>query len=276
MLDGIAAPISLLDLCAAQGHYHLALSHLILSSEKYRAFYLKMSQRGDLVGVDNSIVELGHAASVPKVVQAAELVGAHEFVLPDELHDGARTYELVQQGLDKLDGMGWMGKIKTIAVPHGKTATEWFRTYLALIDTDGVDVIGISMFDHELFQGGRPSLVKALNDLRLVSPTHQYHMLGCWEDIREPYLLSKYPWVRSMDTGMPVRLGIKGLLNPGVSYDDGGFGGDDWNQPMPTYEHRKEDFFAPHKMTVAIQWNIDLYLRGCGQLMDTKRSSWRS
>jgi len=85
MLCGIAAPVCLLDEYAGQGTYHLALAHLILESPAYREFYLRMSRRGDHVGVDNGVVETGSPLPFTEVLEAARAVEATEVVLPDVL-----------------------------------------------------------------------------------------------------------------------------------------------------------------------------------------------
>ena len=268
MLAGIACPISLLEECAAQGHYHMALSHLILESEEYRVFYLRMSERGDFVSVDNGVVEEGEALPLQKVLEAAHMVRAKEVVLPDILYDSPGTYRATADALDYLREHGCLGDFKWMAVPHGKTFKEWLDCYLSLLRKERITTIGISMFDHDLLPGGRPQILAVLEDLMLIDPMKEYHMLGCWKDLREVWFLAhttvegprgygccqvSRPWIRSIDTGIPVRLGLVGYRHPYL-VDPGA---------LPTFEHRKEAFFAEHKMNDDIQYNIDLYKRWC-------------
>lgn len=268
MLAGIACPISLLEECAAQGTYHMALSHLILESEEYRDFYLRMSERGDFVSVDNGVVEEGEALPIQKVLEAAHAVRAKEVVLPDVLYDGAASYRAIWHALDYLKTYRCIRDFQWMAVPHGKTFREWLDCYLTLLRTEEIGTIGISMFDHDLLPGGRPQILTVLENLNLLDGTKEYHMLGCWIDLREVWFLAHTsvggprgygwcsvtrPWVRSMDTGIPVRLGLVGyrhpyLVDPALS---------------PTFVHRKEDFYAEHEMNEHVQYNIDLYKQFC-------------
>ena len=268
MLAGIACPISLLEACAAQGHYHMALSHLILESEEYRDFYRRMSKRGDFVSVDNGVVEEGEALPLQKVLEAAHMVRAQEVVLPDILYDSPGTYRVTADALDYLREHGCLGDFKWMAVPHGKTFREWLDCYLSLLRKEGITTIGISMFDHDLLPDGRPQLLDALETLDLVDPSKDYHCLGCWNDLREMWFLAhlcaesptfygprpiRRTWIRSADTGIPVRLGLVGYQHPTL---------DDSAPPIP-FTHRREDFFAKHEMNDSIQYNIDLYKTWC-------------
>ena len=268
MLAGIACPISLLEECAAQGHYHMALSHLILKSEVYRSFYLRMSQRGDFVSVDNGVVEKGKALPLVSVLEAAHMVRAQEVVLPDVLYDGPKTLYVVSEAWEYLTMHGCIQDFRWLAVPHGRTFREWLECYLQLLMIDAVDTIGVSMFDHDLLPGGRPQILSVLEELQLVDSTKDYHMLGCWKDLRETWFLAhryrvpttpygespgKRTWIRSMDTGVPVRVG---LMN-GQYYPL-----DEPQMPLPV-THRGDDFFAAVVMNDAIQHNIDLYKTWC-------------
>lgn len=267
MLGGIAAPISLLGTYAAQGNYHLALAPLILKSKVYRDFYLAESERGVLIGVDNGVVEQGESLSLESVIEAARAVNARELVLSDMLGDGVASYEATREGLVHYNELGRPGGFELMAVPHGSSTREWFECYLAILRLP-VDVVGISMFDSDLFEGGRVELLGMLEDLELINFSMAYHMLGCWADLREAYGLAtrcrshaySYSWyveprsyVRSMDTGLPVRWGLQGLRSPTLQ---------DPTAP-PKAAHRRTDFFAPVEPSADIQWNVDLYKALC-------------
>lgn len=268
MLAGIAAPVSLLKECAGQGTYHLALSHMILTSDEYRAFYRAEVEEGVMVGVDNGIVECGQSLPLQRVIDAAGMIDATEFVLPDVLGDGEASWSATIIGLQLYEEMGRPGDFGLMAVPHGRDMRDWMACYLRILDLEAVRVIGISMFDHDLHPGGRVGLLDALEDLKLIDVTRSYHMLGCWRDLREAYGLAtrcrshEYSqgwyvetrdYVRSMDTGLPVRWGLQDLRCPALRCP----------QKPPVAEHRKDDFHAPATMNGAIQHNIDLYKRCC-------------
>jgi len=278
MLAGVAAPISLLESCATQGNYHLALSHLILDNEEYREFYQQQSWQGVLVGVDNGVVEQGKSLPVSMVAIAAGMVDAKEFILPDVLGDGQASYEATVKGLDAYQHLMIVSpNFKLIAVPHGSNVADWMMCYLRLLQVPEVNIIGVSMFDSDLFQGGRVGLLDSLEDMGFIDPNRQYHMLGCWRDLREAYGLStrcqchEYSqgwyvqprtYVRSMDTGLPVRWGIQGTYSPRLTEP----------VPPPVAGHRHADFLTPVQMNPVIQWNIDQYKDFCvGRIGHTLR-----
>ena len=67
--------------------YHLALTHLVLKYSEYAEFYKKKREQGDFVILDNSLIELGKAASLHKVLEAAKIINPSEIVLPDVFND---------------------------------------------------------------------------------------------------------------------------------------------------------------------------------------------
>lgn len=178
MLCGIASPISLLNQCAAQGNYHLALSHLIISSPEYCEFYRRQSELGVLVSVDNGLVEQGKSIAIEDVVKATMMVESNEFVLPDVLGDGKESYQATIQGLDEYQHLMLVSSDhQFIGVPHGSSVADWMECYLKLLQVREIRTIGISMFDSELFLGGRVGLLDYLEDMHLIDPGRAYHML---------------------------------------------------------------------------------------------------
>lgn len=253
MRAGIAAPISLLEECAARGHYHVALAHLVLKSETYRDFYLRMSKRGDYVIVDNGVVETGEAMSVDEVVEAAEAVDAAEIILPDVIGEGARTAMEVSKALRHLNGSNRFG---LMAVCQGKTVVDFLATYIFFSGLNQLRCLGLTMFlDMTLgHAGGRVALMKGLLDQwNIRSKIHDHHLLGCWSDLRE-FRLLRLSWIRSMDTGVPVRLGLKGIKHPDLGA-----------QAAPSFGHRDFDFEADFEMNPAVDYNISLCMRLCGE-----------
>lgn len=272
MLCGIASPVSLLRECAARGTYHLALSHLILESEEYRDFYREESERGIIVGVDNGLVEQGESLPLSSVLEAAKAVEAKEIVLPDVLGDADASLGATLDGLVEYQSRDEALPYRLMAVPHGDTAADWLTSYVELLQIQEISVIGISMFDSDLFPGGRVGLLDSLEDWGLIDPTKRYHMLGCWKDIREAYGLAfrsishahSYGWypaprkyVRSMDTGLPVRWGLQGLVCPKLTSP----------KRPPEATHRHDDFNAPVEMNDSVRMNVRLYQSCCAGLV---------
>lgn len=275
MKAGVAAPVALLEEYASRGDYHLALSHMIRTSDEYREFYTEEAKT-KRVGVDNGVVEQGESLPLWEVLEAAHTIGAHEIVLPDVLGDAKASAQATYEALEWMARQGCLGDLDLMGVPHGATWTEWLECYLFLLTIPEITIIGISMFDSELLEpqgvySGRPLMLNLLDSAELIDCKRQYHMLGCWKDLREAYALSVFPffthegvygsaiprmrpYVRSMDTGMPVRLGQQGIYHPVLASTEA---------PAAEFVHRKEDFLAPHEPTKASAWNVDRYIKYC-------------
>lgn len=216
MKAAIISPIAMLSNYSALSHFHLALAHLVLDDPVYRRFYEEMSARSDYIIVDNSVTELGEARNIALVVEAARLVGAHELVLPDVFGDATATVFSTLRALQHLDRKyphhGW----KLCAVPHGKTPEEWIQCYTTLCKLDDVVVIGIpKVVETYGMEGGREAMLAAMQTLGLVRKNKEYHLLGVWSDPLEVLRIAqRFPWVRSVDSCIPVLAGLHGVPFP--------------------------------------------------------------
>lgn len=148
--------------------------------------------------LDNSLIELGGAVDLKRVVKAAENIEADEIILPDVFQDGPATIKAVQSAIDELNKMylnrSWPFKLQAVA--QGKDEKEWYECYMALIKNPDVDVIGVPKVLAKMHPEGRPHFVNELCNLR----AKPHHLLGMWYSMSE-LLEYKYPEnIRSCDT----------------------------------------------------------------------------
>ena len=181
---------------------NMFLTHLVFKDKAYRD--MAENHKGYKI-LDNSLIELNGALSMKDVLDAAELIGADEVVLPDVFMDGEATIESTTKALEEYSEE--LKQYKTMAVVHGKTVDEWLRTFLYFSEREDIDVLGIPKVMHRQFtenwKPGRPSLLGKVINLT----DKEIHLLGLWNDFNELYYYGDdLEKIRSMDTSLPSLL----------------------------------------------------------------------
>ena len=175
---------------------HMFLTHLVESNPTYRKAALEAPGYKIL---DNSLIELGGAVDLDRVLKAAKLIHADEIILPDVFQKGPETLEVVAQSIEYLKNAYPYGcPYKVMAVAQGRDEKEWYECYQELLHMPGVDVVGIPKILAKMHPCGRPHFVTELCDLR----AKPHHLLGLWYSFAE---FSAYPQdvlnkIRSCDT----------------------------------------------------------------------------
>ena len=175
---------------------HMFLTHLVESNSTYRKAAIEAPGYKIL---DNSLIELGGAVDLRRVLEAAEVIHADEIILPDVFQKGPETLEAVSEAIRYLKYSYPKGvPFKVMAVAQGREEKEWYECYQELLDMPGVDVVGIPKILAKMHPCGRPHFVKELCDLR----AKPHHLLGLWYSFSE---FSAYPQevldkIRSCDT----------------------------------------------------------------------------
>lgn len=211
MKIAVICPIPLLRKYAIVSDYHMALTHLVLESEEYANFYAQRRLRGDYVILDNSLIEMGSAMDMEKVLEAAQRIKPNEVVLPDVFKEGKATLEAIDRCLMSYGKE--LAKYKTMAVAQGHNYGQWLECHNELITYDEINVIGIPKVTSTFKDvGGRYGLCANLGMNQLNSPDKAYHLLGVWDNpFPEIYGISAYSWVRGVDTVLPVLMGTLGV-----------------------------------------------------------------
>lgn len=198
---------------------HMFLTHLV---EKY-PFYAKLAKevKGYKI-LDNSLIELGGAVDLQRVLDAAEQIGADEIILPDVFQKGPETIEAVNKALSELNDRYTNRKwpYKLMAVAQGRNEKEWLRCYNMLMDNPDIDVIGIPKVLAKMHPQGRPHFVNSFCVLK----SKPHHLLGLWYSFSELSLYHNYEEIRSCDTVLTgymakYNLPIMGVRPDGYTVD---------------------------------------------------------
>ena len=179
----------------------MLLTHLV---EKYPSYVEEANKHPYHYKIlDNSLIELGGALSMERLVKAAEKVKANEIILPDVFRDGEATYNAAVDAIDWLYKHDLMGKYKLMVVCHGTTEEEFKKCFDRLNELEEVDVIGIPKVMSSL-----PWVKnRSRNSLKhiFMNTNKEIHFLGSWYNLEEVLTLDKDVWnkVRSVDTCLP-------------------------------------------------------------------------
>lgn len=172
----------------------MLLTHLVERYPKYEKWAAGCS---DYKILDNSLIELGGAVELERVLYAARKVYADEIILPDVFLQGPETVRAVKNSLETLARMDALNKFKLMAVCQGRNEKEFRETFETLVAMPEIDVIGIPKVCAKLHPAGRPYFES------LWTYEHkEIHLLGLWYSWEE---LSRYrdaDRIRSMDTCM--------------------------------------------------------------------------
>jgi len=188
---------------------HLLLAHILQQNDEY---FKKYKEVDGYKIVDNGAFE-GKLMKFRDVVRLAEAVGAHEVQLPDYLFDFEKTFKEAQDALVRNDVRD---KFRVHFVVQGSSKEELERGVQFAIDNDLV--IGIphepcQMVYRRDFIPREPLLVwieKEYGEEMLKN----VHLLGC-HDMFEFYS-TYYQRCRSMDTTLPIKLGIHRITLPSL------------------------------------------------------------
>lgn len=193
---------------------HMYLTHLV---EKYPMYVKVAQQAGGYKILDNSLIELGKAMTIERVLDASEKIQADEIILPDVFQDREGTLRAVDMALTEIDRR-YMGKrpFKLMAVAQGKDYQEWDMCYEQLMVDDRVDVIGIPKVCAKMLPGGRPEVMRR-SQCRLEEKPH--HLLGLWYSVSELYQYDHPDMIRSCDTVLASFIAKHGLNALGVRPD---------------------------------------------------------
>lgn len=193
---------------------HMFLTHLV---EKY-PFYAKFARevKGYKI-LDNSLIELGGAVNLQRVLDAAAHIDADEIILPDVFQNGPETIKAVKASIEELLTIYSDGKFpyKLMAVAQGKDEKEWCECYEFLLNNPYVDVIGVPKVLAKTHPKGRPHFVNEHCDLQ----RKQHHLLGVWYSMSEFNEYTHIDHIRSCDTVLSGYMAKYGLSAAGVRPD---------------------------------------------------------
>ena len=192
----------LLEMVQPFADFDFVLAHEVLQNDEYAEYY-KNSDREKIV--DNSVNEDGEPISIEDLKQAFELVGGTMVVSPDWLGNSKRTLEAY------LECISTFRAERVVGVVQGSTFEEAFKCAAVYKGSIAVPYdICSKKTDSPLLMGLRRSLVVCnLPSDKLI------HLLG-FACLDEFIFYQNRPNVWSIDTGIPILLGLEGkdILDP--------------------------------------------------------------
>lgn len=191
-------------------YYHLLLAHMAEDS----TYVVNANELKGYKILDNSLMERGHKAmDVDALILAALVLEPDEIVLPDVFRDGEQTLEIAKVALERITHQGYRKRYQVAAVCHGTTPEEWLYCYRGL-QALGVDCIHIPKVMDELWPyGGRAGLIHWLDaDHKVRAQYLEHHLLGIWTSPAELLTYARIPWIRGLDTALPIQAALQGVV----------------------------------------------------------------
>lgn len=179
----------------------MLLTHLV---ERYPLYVEEALKHPNTYKIlDNSLIELGGALSMERLVQAAFKVNANEIILPDVFMDGEATIKSTIESINWLKEHNLLGRFKLMVVCHGTTKETFKKCFDTLEAMPEVDVIGIPKVMASMKWVADRNR-KNLKDIFMDS-SKEIHFLGSWYNLAELLELGTDVWgrVRSADTCLP-------------------------------------------------------------------------
>lgn len=251
MRAAVIAPTGLLKRYAARSRYHLCLAHLILQEGPYFQFYKETVERGEYVIMDNSIIEL-HGEPMPshELLRAIDLLHPTEFVCQDFPRDPATTHFWAMNKGEELKKR--YPDMKLMVVPQwgqGKVFADWWASFLWLKELPFIDTIGLPKF----IRGGRSLAAHQIESNPVLHRDKEFHLLGTWGNPVEVRDMTRYKWIRGVDSKAPVRFGQQGIaLHP----ERGLLGGNALRDAVPALDFN----YADDPMPSITDHNVRTYL----------------
>lgn len=230
------------------GEFHMMLPEPYLRESRYRNYY------NDVLGykiLDNGEAE-GMRMQPRQLMDMAVQLGANEVIVPDHLGDCDKTIALAKNfavHANRYSGINFMG------VLQGRSYAEYLKCFTEMRKLPYITVFGIprNIVKTVGNKWARVALAEMLANEYDYS-YRAYHALGATPWKREAAVLGEIPIMRSIDTSLPVVMGIEGL---DIRTDD--------------YIVRQDDFFVrdlDHLQREMILDNIAAYRDWAGDYPD--------
>jgi hypothetical protein len=209
--------------------------------------------------MDNSIIELhGQPMHVHELLSAIDLLHPTEFVCQDFPRDPATTHFWAMEKGAELKKQ--YPDMRLMVVPQwgqGKVFEDWWESFMWLRDLPFIDTIGLPKF----IRGGRLVAAERLEEEPLLRLDKEFHLLGTWGNPLEVEFMTRYKWIRGVDSKAPVRFGQYGVaLHP----KDGLLA--DFREAIPSLNFNHAD----DPMPVITDHNVRTYLTWARGEQDAK------
>ena len=187
--------------------FDFILTHKILQDEEYLNWYKESDN--NLKIIDNSVNEQATPESIENIIEAFQKVGGTYLVAPDYINDAEKTVQAYTECKSLVVNKYKIPAERVIGVIQGKVPEEAFeclRSYTPGFICVPYDLCSVKT-DPPWLMGIRRALF--ISHI----PKDQgwiVHLLG-FTSLDELFWYQDNPMVVSMDTGIPVLLGLQGL-----------------------------------------------------------------
>jgi len=177
--------------------FHFLLAQQLCGKTLTQNSYRDLSAHGDFIMVDNGAAE-GELVLNETLIDIAEAVSADEVVLPDVLRDSSGTLSR-----STASSILWaIPHTKRVIVPQGRNWSEWIACLENLLSRCNPATIGVAKWLEEL-PGGRKKALEIIYQRRYHHRC-RIHLLGAARDFMTEMRELNFPFVRSMDTALPL------------------------------------------------------------------------
>lgn len=216
----LIAPTSMLQTICGEQSVQFCIVHRTLNDPEYAAFYASEARKTDtIVIMDNGLWELGSSMSFEALMEASRNILPDELIAPDVLYDMPKTLHATSEFLTQLECFKRSIResspkpvpfleFANFAVPQGKNRKDWLYCFDHFNNNPLIRTIGIPKILNKSWKpGGRLGCMSFLEHTNRIHSDKQYHALGV-HDPTEFLQLSKFDWLRSVDTALPVHIGM--------------------------------------------------------------------
>ncbi len=199
----LECPTKMLEMVQPFADFDFILTHLYLKDETYAKYY-KNSPRFKIL--DNSTNELGEPCSLDDIKKVADDCNPNYIISPDWIGKAGKTIQAFQESV-KVFGLE-----KVVPVVQGETLEEAINC--ANVYGKGLVAVPYDIGSKKTDEPGVMALRRALLISNL-PPEMKFHLLGL-TSLEEFMFYTGRPNVVSIDTGVPIMLGLTGkdILDP--------------------------------------------------------------
>lgn len=227
------------------GGYHLLLAHDVLDKPTlYKGVYdnkVRGAYEDSFIIMDNSVVELGEAMPLEKLLEACRVIPPDCLVVPDVMGRGRETRELAQKFVREYvqrapEIMGEDNVPPLMGVLQGESVEDCLETLATFYRLPMVSYISVPRVLVKKI-GSRAHILTDPGFIRMVKSFDGLHLLGFSDDILDDIACARMPHVMGIDSAVPVRAGLAGLSIETALIDRTfsqklGPRGDFWEEPL--------------------------------------------
>lgn len=188
-------------------------------NEEYRNYIRKAKKENRFIILDNGVGEEGEILSNKELFDITLEIEPNEVIPLDVLYNDIETIANMNEFV------GWLKEARKkekllnttlLAVPQGKTFSEWLYCYKLMCKNRYVSCIGMSkkaipyIMKEEDIMKARLSLVKKLITTGILSKTKDHHFLGQGNPLEFTHY-SNIPNFRSTDSCYPILAGMNDI-----------------------------------------------------------------